>query len=79
MINDIQPALKFLGVFLLTLIIYLPFSRLGVDPHHDGIMLTPALVVARGGVIHRDIFSQYGPITGYMQAVFVWIFGPHLL
>ena len=79
MINDIRPALKFLGVFLLTLIIYLPFSRLGVDPHHDGIMLTPALVVARGGVIHRDIFSQYGPITGYMQAVFVWIFGPHLL
>ncbi|MEI6096342.1 MAG: glycosyltransferase family 39 protein, partial [Gammaproteobacteria bacterium] len=42
-------------------------------------MLTPALVVARGGVIHRDIFSQYGPITAYLQAVFVWIFGPHLL
>jgi hypothetical protein len=42
-------------------------------------MLTPALVVARGGVIHRDIFSQYGPITAYSQAVFVWIFGPHLL
>jgi hypothetical protein len=79
MINDIRPRMKFLGVFLLTLIIYLPFSRLGVDPHHDGIMLTPALVVARGGVIHRDIFSQYGPITAYLQAVFVSIFGPHLL
>jgi len=79
MINDIRPRLKFLGVFLLTLMIYLPFARLGVDPHHDGIMLTPALVVARGGVIHRDIFSQYGPITAYLQAVFVWIFGPHLL
>jgi hypothetical protein len=79
MIYDIRPSLKFLGVFLLTLIIYLPFSRLGVDPHHDGIMLTPALVVARGGVIHQDIFSQYGPITAYMQALFVWIFGPHLL
>jgi len=79
MINDIGPRLKFLGVFLLTLIVYLPFSRLGVDPHHDGIMLTPALIVARGGVIHRDIFSQYGPITAYLQAVFVWIFGPHLL
>jgi len=79
MINDIRPSLKFLGVFLLTLVIYLPFSRFGVDPHHDGIMLTPALVVARGGVIHQDIFSQYGPITAYMQALFVWIFGPHLL
>ena len=79
MINGTRPRLKFWGVFLLTLIIYLPFSRLGVDPHHDGIMLTPALVVARGGVIHRDIFSQYGPITAYLQAVFVWIFGPHLL
>jgi len=79
MINDIRPRLKFLGVFLLTLMIYSPFARLGVDPHHDGIMLTPALVVARGGVIHRDIFSQYGPITAYLQAVFVWIFGPQLL
>ena len=79
MMNNIRPRLRFLGVFLLTLIIYLPFCRLGVDPHHDGIMLTPALVVARGGVIHRDIFSQYGPLTAYMQAIFVWIFGPHLL
>jgi hypothetical protein len=79
MMSHIRPSLKFLGVFLLTLIIYIPFSRLGVDPHHDGIMLTPALVVARGGVIHRDIFSQYGPITAYLQAVFVWIFGPQLL
>lgn len=76
---DIRPYLKFWGIFLLTLIIYIPFSRLGVDPHHDGIMLTPALVVARGGVIHRDIFSQYGPLTAHFQAVFVWIFGPHLL
>ena len=79
MINTIRRIPKFVGVFLLTFLIYIPFSRLGVDPHHDGIMLTPALVVARGGVIHRDAYSLYGPITAYFQALFVWLLGPHLL
>jgi hypothetical protein len=79
MINSIRRIPKFVGIFLLTFLIYIPFSRLGVDPHHDGIMLIPALVVARGGVIHRDAYSLYGPITAYFQALFVWLLGPYLL
>ena len=46
-------------------------SNLGVDPHHDGIMLKPALVVADGGVIHRDVFSQYGPMASWVHALWV--------
>lgn len=57
---------------------YFPFARLGVDPHHDGIMLHPALMVERGFVVHRDVFSQYGPLTSIVHAGFVRLLGPSL-
>jgi MFS family permease len=55
-----------------------PFARLGVDPHHDGIMLKPALDVLSGQVLFRDTFSQYGAMTTYLQVVALWL-QPRLL
>jgi hypothetical protein len=49
--------------------IFYPFARIGLDPHHDGIMLKPALDVLSGQVLYRDTFSQYGPLTTYLQAL----------
>jgi len=46
-----------------------PFAAIGLDPHHDGIMLKPALDVADGQVLFRDTFSQYGPLTTFLHAV----------
>ena len=57
----------------------LPFARLGVDPHHDGVMLHPALMVEREFVVHRDVLSQYGPLTSIVQAGFIFLLGPSLL
>ena len=54
---------------LLAGLIFYPFASLGVDPHHDGIMLKPALDVLSGQVLFRDTFSQYGPLTTYLQAL----------
>ena len=53
----------------------LPFATVGVDAHHDGVMLKPAADVARGAVIHRDTFTQYGPATTLVQAKMLQIFG----
>ena len=44
-----------------------PMASLGVDPHHDGIMLKPALDVLSGQVLFRDTFTQYGALTTYLQ------------
>jgi len=55
-----------------------PFAPLGVDPHHDGIMLKPALDVLAGQVLFRDTFSQYGALTTYLQVMALW-FQPTLL
>ena len=56
-----------------------PFLPLGVDPHHDGTILKPALDVASGQVLHRDTFSQYGALSTWLQAAALRLFGPRLL
>ncbi len=55
-----------------------PFAPLGVDPHHDGIMLKPALDVLAGQVLFRDTFTQYGALTTYLQ-VMALLIEPSLL
>lgn len=54
-------------------------TRLGVDSRHDGMVLQPALVVADGGVIHRDVFEQYGAVTAWYHGAAVRLFGRTLL
>lgn len=66
-------------LFLLTFIIAGYFSKIGVDPHHDGIMFKPALDVARGSILFRDTFTQYGALTTLLQAWALMIFGKYLL
>lgn len=61
-----------------TVVLLIPFARLGVDAHHDGIMLKPALDVLSGQVLFQDTFSQYGALTAYLQASALW-FQPTLL
>jgi hypothetical protein len=55
-----------------------PLVPLGLDPHHDGIMLKPALDVLAGQVLFRDTFTQYGALTTYLQVMALW-FQPTLL
>lgn len=56
------------GLALVAFFVTVPFAGIGLDPHHDGIMLKPALDVADGQVVFRDTFSQYGPLTTFLQA-----------
>jgi hypothetical protein len=56
----------------------LPMVNHGVDAHHDGIMLKPALDVLAGQALFRDTFTQYGALTTYLQATALW-FQPTLL
>lgn len=49
------------------------------EPHHDGIQLAPAIGIARGLWIQSQVFDQYGPITAWLHAGAISIWGPHLL
>ena len=55
------------------------FARLDIDPHHDGILLKPAIDVLNGMVLFRDTFTQYGAFFTYFQAMALAVFGVELL
>jgi hypothetical protein len=61
------------GLALALMAALMPFARMGVDFHHDGIMLKPALDVLSGQVLFRDTFMQYGALTCYIHALALWV------
>lgn len=66
-------------IFFVTLIISGYFSLFGVDPHHDGILIKPALDVSRGLSLFKETFTQYGALTTYIQALSLNLFGEYLI
>lgn len=59
-------------------LLLIPLAPLDIDPHHDGVMLKPALDMLAGQVLFRDTFTQYGALTTYLQVMALW-FQPTLL
>jgi len=66
-------------IFALCGLFFYVFSRIGIDQHHDGVMLFPAVKVARGAVVFRDVFCQYGLFVPLMQGAAVALFGAELM
>lgn len=50
-----------------------------VNPHHDGVILAPAIAVAEGKTPNLDVFSQYGFLIPYIQGVWLRLTGITLL
>ena len=48
-----------------------PLVTAGFDAHHQGLMLASAMGVTEGLALHGEVFSQYGPITTWSQAIFL--------
>ena len=65
--------------FLATVAAFFPAAVRGIDPHHDGIMLKPALDVLAGQTLFKDTFTMYGPLSTYLQVGFLWALGKSLL
>lgn len=74
-----QKAIHLGLVFIITIVVVGFFSVMEVDPHHDGIMLKPAVDVANGKMLFRDSFSQYGALTILVQALAIKVFGGGLI
>ena len=64
---------------ILMFVISTMFAGLGVDAHHDGILLKPAIDVLNSNMLFRDTFTQYGAFLTYFQALVLAIFGQELL
>lgn len=49
------------------------------DQHHDGVMFAAAVAVLNGGLPNQDVFAQYGPITPWIQGLWLNLTSPTVL
>ena len=68
-----------LGVFFVSLAVFLPFAPLDPDPQHDGFHYAVALAIADGWRIHADVFSGYGPTAAIAQGILLEVFPQTLI
>ena len=45
------------AVVLISLVVFVPFARLGVDSHHDGVMFAAAMAVRHGYRVQSEAYS----------------------
>lgn len=74
-----SPALLGVGMSVIAGLIFMPFARLGVDAHHDGIMFASAVAVKNGYKVQGEVYSQYGPIVTWLQAIQLYFFGQRII
>lgn len=68
-----------LSVVFGTSLLFLVFARFDPEPHHDGIQIAAAVGVSEGLKIHTDVFSQYGPITPWVNGAWLAVTEPTLV
>lgn len=70
-----MPCLIFVVVFIISYYI----SHIGVDPHHDGLMLKNALDVYSGKMLFKESYTPYGALTTLIHSWFMLLFGAKLI
>lgn len=65
-------------VGVVTFLLFLPFSTIGIDRYHDGFMLKPAFDVFSGKTLFRESFTHYGPLSIFIHAAALKILGASL-
>jgi hypothetical protein len=66
-------------IFIFVLVVYGFFSVFNVDRHHDFLLFKPAVDILHGKILFKDVFTQYGALTTYIQAAGVWLFGEYVV
>ena len=77
--RDKRAEMAGIAVIFISLIVLVPFARLGVDTHHDGVMFAAAMAVRHGYRVQSEAYSQYGPVVTWFQAILLSLFGDRLL
>ena len=67
----IKDAIYFLIVFVVNSFIFIYDGRFNPDPHHDGLIFAGAVAASEGLIPNKDFFSQYGPLTPFLQGIFL--------
>ncbi len=54
-------------------------APLQADPHHDGVILAPAIAFAEGLPVQSGAFSQYGPLSPILSGLWIQLTEPSLI
>lgn len=52
-------------------LLFLVTAPLQADPHHDGVILAPAVAYSEGLPLHAGAFSQYGPLSPLVSGLWL--------
>jgi len=77
--DTFRKNLDLILIFLITFITASYFAGIGVDAHHDGAILKPALDVANGRILFKETFTQYGALFVFINSSLLLLFGKFLL
>jgi hypothetical protein len=78
-INILKSKSTLLAATIVNAFIFLIQAPWDPEGHHDGIMFTAALEASKGKVPNKDFFAQYGPITPFLQGLWLRLTTPTLL
>ena len=71
----LHPLIAFVVAFT---ILFFIMDRM-INIYDEGIVLTAAMRVAAGEIIHRDFYTNYGPAPYYLVSCLFKLFGQHVL
>lgn len=75
----ISSRLKNLATFSSGGLLFFFAAPLQADPHHDGVILAPAVAYSEGLPLHAGAFSQYGPLSPLISGLWLRVTDNNLL
>lgn len=66
-------------IFMLGGVLFFITAPLQADPHHDGVILAPALAFSENLPVHSGAFSQYGPLSPITSGLWLKLTEPNLI
>lgn len=77
--KNIKHSFEALVAFITTFIIIFLMMERTVNPYDEGIVLTAAMRISAGDIIHRDFYANYGPAEFYLLSWLFKLFGQQVL
>jgi hypothetical protein len=76
---NVGEAAKNILTFMLGGVLFFIIAPLQADPHHDGVILAPAIAFSENLPLHSGAFSQYGPLSPLVSGFWLKLTEPNLI
>ena len=74
-----EDSIKTILTFISGGVLFFVTAPLQADPHHDGVILAPAVAFSENLTVHVGAFSQYGPLSPILSGLWLKLTDPNLI